>query len=111
MKSRDRPTSKVRQAFLLAVVVLTAPLWLAALYCEAGFRKEMACSRWQAQSAKSTAEVRNHLCEDSARRDKARLFVELNRDGIDELRETGRSVPIQKAWWGCGDPDRRSRWQ
>jgi hypothetical protein len=32
MKSRDRPASRVRQAFLLAVVVLTAPLWLAALF-------------------------------------------------------------------------------
>jgi len=26
------------------------------------------------------------LCEDRARRDKGRLFVELNRDGMDELR-------------------------
>src|SRR6266508_4452772 len=32
MKSRDRPASKVRQAFLVAVAVLTAPLWLAALF-------------------------------------------------------------------------------
>jgi hypothetical protein len=32
MKSRDRPVSKVRQPFLLAVVVLTAPLWLAAAF-------------------------------------------------------------------------------
>src|SRR5688572_18246716 len=40
------------------------------------------------------------LCEDSTRRDKARLFVELNRDGIDELRReiSERSVPSQKAW-------------
>ncbi len=52
------------------------------------------------------------LCEDSARRDKARLFVELNRDGIDELRReiSERSVPNQKAWWGydvirIADPD------
>ena len=52
------------------------------------------------------------LCEDSARRDKARLFVELNRDGIDELRReiAERSVPSQKAWWGydvirIADPD------
>jgi catechol 2,3-dioxygenase-like lactoylglutathione lyase family enzyme len=42
------------------------------------------------------------LCEDPARRDKARLFVELNRDGIDELRReiAERSVPAQKTWWG-----------
>jgi len=52
------------------------------------------------------------LCEDSARRDKARLFVELNRDGIDELRReiSERSVSSQKAWWGydvirIADPD------
>ena len=42
------------------------------------------------------------LCEDPARHDKSRLFVELNRDGMDELRREimGRSVPTQKAWWG-----------
>jgi len=52
------------------------------------------------------------LCEDSVRRDKGRLFVELNRDGIDELRReiSERSVPTQKAWWGydviqIADPD------
>jgi catechol 2,3-dioxygenase-like lactoylglutathione lyase family enzyme len=52
------------------------------------------------------------LCEDSIRRDKGRLFVELNKDGIDELRReiSERSVPIQKTWWGydvirIADPD------
>ena len=52
------------------------------------------------------------LCEDSARRDKGRLFVEQNKDGIDELRReiSKRSVPTQKAWWGydvirIADPD------
>jgi len=52
------------------------------------------------------------LCEDPARQDKSRLFVELNRDGIDELRReiAERSVPTQKAWWGydvirIADPD------
>jgi len=52
------------------------------------------------------------LCEDSGRRDKGRLFVELNRDGIDELRREilERSVPTEKAWWGYDviritDPD------
>src|SRR6266853_2843258 len=39
------------------------------------------------------------LCEDSARRDKGRLFVELNRDGIDELRReiSERPVPAQQS--------------
>ena len=52
------------------------------------------------------------LCEDPARQDKGRLFVELNRDGIDELRREilERSVPTQKARWGydvirVADPD------
>ena len=42
------------------------------------------------------------LCEDPAHQDKARLFVELNRDGIDDLRReiVERSVPTQKTWWG-----------
>lgn len=52
------------------------------------------------------------LCEDPARQDKCRLFVELNRDGIDELRReiSERSVPTQQMWWGYDtirivDPD------
>jgi catechol 2,3-dioxygenase-like lactoylglutathione lyase family enzyme len=52
------------------------------------------------------------LCEDPARRDRGRLFVELTREGLDELhREIAeRSVPSEKAWWGYDairilDPD------
>ena len=52
------------------------------------------------------------LCEDSVRRDKARLFIELNRDGIEDLRReiSERSIPTEKAWWGYDvirivDPD------
>ena len=52
------------------------------------------------------------LCDDSKRQDKGRLFVELTRDGIDELRREilERSVPTEKAWWGYDviritDPD------
>jgi hypothetical protein len=52
------------------------------------------------------------LCEEAARRDKSRLFVELTREGLDELhREIAeRSVPFQKTWWGYDsirieDPD------
>jgi catechol 2,3-dioxygenase-like lactoylglutathione lyase family enzyme len=52
------------------------------------------------------------LSEDPARQDKGRLFIELNGDGIDELRReiVARSVPIQKTWWGYDtirivDPD------
>ena len=52
------------------------------------------------------------LCEDRTRQDKGRLFVELTREGIDELRRevSARAVPFQKAWWGYDvirivDPD------
>jgi catechol 2,3-dioxygenase-like lactoylglutathione lyase family enzyme len=52
------------------------------------------------------------LCEDATRRDKARLFVELTKDGLAELRRelAERSVPSKTAWWGydviqVDDPD------
>ena len=52
------------------------------------------------------------LCEDAARKDRGRLFVELNRDGIDELRRemAERSLSTEKARWGydvirIADPD------
>ena len=52
------------------------------------------------------------LCEDAARRDKARLFIELTVDGLAELRRelAERSVPNNNSWWGYDviqihDPD------
>ena len=52
------------------------------------------------------------LCEHATRRDKARLFVELNVDGLAELRREliERSVPNKETWWGydsiqIDDPD------
>ncbi|HYL65334.1 MAG TPA: glyoxalase superfamily protein [Candidatus Methylomirabilis sp.] len=52
------------------------------------------------------------LCEDAARRGKARLFVELTADGLTALRHelVERSVPNEKSWWGSDvikivDPD------
>ena len=52
------------------------------------------------------------LTEDSTRHDRGRLFVELTREGLDQLlRETiERSIPTQKSWWGydvirVADPD------
>ena len=78
-----------------------------------GFEK-----RWHSADGKGTVCQVNRgggeiiLCEDAARQDKGRLFVELNRDGIDELRReiVERSVPAEKAWWGydvirIADPD------
>ena len=52
------------------------------------------------------------LCEDARRGDRGRLFLELSREGVDQLlREAAeRSVPTQKSWWGYDvlrieDPD------
>jgi catechol 2,3-dioxygenase-like lactoylglutathione lyase family enzyme len=52
------------------------------------------------------------LCEDPARQDKGRLFIELNRAGMDELRReiSERSIPTEKTRWGYDtirivDPD------
>jgi catechol 2,3-dioxygenase-like lactoylglutathione lyase family enzyme len=52
------------------------------------------------------------LCEDSARQDKGRLFIELTADGLADLRRqlVDRSVPNKATWWGydtiqVDDPD------
>jgi catechol 2,3-dioxygenase-like lactoylglutathione lyase family enzyme len=52
------------------------------------------------------------LCEHPTRRDKARLFVELNADELTELRREleERSVLTKETWWGydsiqIDDPD------
>jgi catechol 2,3-dioxygenase-like lactoylglutathione lyase family enzyme len=78
-----------------------------------GFRK-----KWHSNDGSGTVcqvdrgECEIILCEDPERRDKARLFVELTLEGIDELRREilERAVPFQKAWWGYDviritDPD------
>ena len=52
------------------------------------------------------------LCEDADRNDRGRLFLELSREGVDQLvtEIDERRVPTQKAWWGYDvlqikDPD------
>lgn len=52
------------------------------------------------------------LCEEAVRSDKARLFVELTKDGLADFRRelAERSVPNNKTWWGYDsiqihDPD------
>ena len=52
------------------------------------------------------------LCADASRKDRARLFVELTREGIAELRReiVEHSIPSRKSWWGydvirLDDPD------
>ena len=52
------------------------------------------------------------LCEDAARKDRGRLFVELTAEGLAALRGelAGRDVPTRETWWGydtlqVDDPD------
>jgi catechol 2,3-dioxygenase-like lactoylglutathione lyase family enzyme len=52
------------------------------------------------------------LCEDADRDDRGRLFVELSREGVDQLLQEvdGRRVATQRSWWGYDvlqirDPD------
>jgi len=52
------------------------------------------------------------LCESPDRHDRGRLYVELTREGLDQLlRETiERSTPTEESWWGSDvikvvDPD------
>jgi len=52
------------------------------------------------------------LCQDTTRRDKGRLFVELTAEGLTDFRRelAERSVPSKETWWGydtlqVDDPD------
>lgn len=52
------------------------------------------------------------LCEDATRTGRSRVFLELSREGVDQLLKevAGRSVPAKKSWWGydvlqINDPD------
>ncbi len=73
---------------------------------------------WHSDDGAGTVCQVNHgeceiiLCEDSTRRDKARLFIELTPEGLGDLREemVARNVPSKKSWWGydvvqVDDPD------
>ena len=68
-----------------------------------GFKK-----KWHSEEGKGTVCQVDRggceiiLCEDPTRHDRSRLFVELNREGIDGLRHeiVERSIPTGKAWWG-----------
>jgi catechol 2,3-dioxygenase-like lactoylglutathione lyase family enzyme len=78
-----------------------------------GFEK-----KWHAGDGKGTVCQVNRgdceiiLCQDAARRDRSRLFVELNPRQLAELRRliTERSLSFDKTWWGydtirIADPD------
>jgi catechol 2,3-dioxygenase-like lactoylglutathione lyase family enzyme len=52
------------------------------------------------------------LCQDTTRNDRCRVFLELSREGVDQLLKevAERSVPTKKSWWGYDvlqveDPD------
>jgi catechol 2,3-dioxygenase-like lactoylglutathione lyase family enzyme len=52
------------------------------------------------------------LCQDLSRADRCRLFLELSREGVDQLMNeiAERAVPTKKSWWGyevlhIEDPD------
>lgn len=60
----------------------------------------------------SRSECEIILCQDPARRDRARLFIELTADGLRAFRRelAERSVPNRETWWGydtiqVDDPD------
>lgn len=78
-----------------------------------GFEKS-----WHSNDGEGTVCQVNHgeceiiLCQDPTRRDKSRLFIELTREALDELRKefAERSVPTRERWWGydtiqVDDPD------
>jgi catechol 2,3-dioxygenase-like lactoylglutathione lyase family enzyme len=112
----ESPVSeRVAQHWYLRPVLFVSDLQAALRFYidKLGFEK-----RWHSADGKGTVCQVNRggceiiLCEDPARQDKGRLFVELNRDGIDELRReiAERSVPTERAWWGydvirIADPD------
>ena len=113
--SNSTATGQVTQKWYARPVLFVSDLEAALrFYIEKlGFRK-----KWHTDDGKGTVcqvdrgECEIILCEDSERQDKSRLFVELTRDGIDELRREilERSVPTEKARWGYDviritDPD------
>ena len=78
-----------------------------------GFEK-----KWHSEDGAGTVCQVNHgeceiiLCQDTKRRDKGRLFIELTREGMDTLRRelADRSVPSETTRWGYDvirilDPD------
>ena len=112
----ESPVSeRVAQHWYLRPVLFVSDLQAALRFYidKLGFEK-----RWHSADGKGTVCQVDRggseiiLCEDGARQDKGRLFVELTRDGIDELRRevAEHSVPTERARWGydvirIADPD------
>ncbi len=63
---------------------------------------------WHADDGAGTVAQVNHgeceiiLCQDPARSDRSRLFIELTAEGWTHLRQdfTSRGVPTKATWWG-----------
>jgi len=73
---------------------------------------------WHSDDGSGTVCQVNHgeceiiLCEDPARRDRGRLFIELTAEALADLRRefAERAVPTKETWWGydtlqVDDPD------
>lgn len=98
-----------RPVFFVADVHRAAQFYVDSL----GFEKA-----WHSDDGAGTVCQVNHgeceliLCQDAARRDKGRLFIELTADGLVDFRRwcVSRGVPTTETWWGYDtlqitDPD------
>src|SRR5262245_60307308 len=109
----DEPTAQAqishkwyaRPVFFVSDVEAALRFYLDQLGFEKAWHKEAVC-----QVNRGECEI--ILCHDAARRDRGRLFVELNPEALAQLRReiSERSVPSQTTWWGYDsilitDPD------
>ena len=113
--TQEEPASSSIHRWYARPVLFVADVHRAArFYIESlGFEK-----RWhEADGAGTVCQVDRGdceiiLCQDASRKDKGRLFIELNGEGLAALRRelAERSVPHRKSWWGydvvqVDDPD------
>ena len=104
----EEPVSHVwymRPVFFVSDVQRALRFYVGALGFEKKWHKGTVC-----QVDRGGCEI--ILCEDATRSDRGRLFLELTRDGVDQLlREiVEQSVATAKSWWGydvlrIADPD------
>jgi len=109
--SADLPVHRwyTRPVFFVADVNRAARFYVDTL----GFRKS-----WHSDDGAGSVCQVDHgeceiiLCEDAARRDRGRLFIELTAEALAALRDefAARSVPTRETWWGydtlqVDDPD------
>ena len=88
-----------RPVFFVADIERSLDFYLRSL----GFKKD-----WHSEDGKGTvcqvsrSDCEIILCQDDARRDKTRLFIELTAEGLRDFRREldERSVPHSSTWWG-----------